>query len=58
MAGYLHDLGKLAIPSEIIEKPGPLNQSERLVMRAHVYHTYQTLERSLKNGSMPKLQVE
>ena len=44
MAGYLHDLGKLAIPSEIIEKPGPLTQSERFVMRAHVYHTYQTLE--------------
>ena len=44
MAGYLHDLGKLAIPSEIIEKPGQLTQHERFVMRAHVYHTYQALE--------------
>lgn len=44
VAGYLHDLGKLAIPSEIIEKKGPLNENERFIMRSHVYHTYQTLE--------------
>ena len=44
IAGYLHDLGKLAIPSEIIEKRGQLSQRERFVMRSHVYHTYQTLE--------------
>jgi HD-GYP domain-containing protein (c-di-GMP phosphodiesterase class II) len=44
MAGYLHDLGKLAIPSEIIEKQDRLSQHERHIMRSHVYHTYQTLE--------------
>jgi HD-GYP domain-containing protein (c-di-GMP phosphodiesterase class II) len=44
IAGYLHDLGKLAIPSEIIEKRGQLNENERFIMRSHVYHTYQTLE--------------
>ena len=44
IAGYLHDLGKLAIPSEILEKKGRLNENEQFIMRAHVYHTYQTLE--------------
>ena len=44
IAGYLHDLGKLAIPSEILEKRGRLTDSERFIMRSHVYHTYQTLE--------------
>lgn len=44
MAGYLHDLGKLAIPSEIIEKQGRLSSHECYIMRSHVYHTYQTLE--------------
>lgn len=44
ISAYLHDLGKLAIPSEILEKAGALTQEERFIMRAHVYHTYQTLE--------------
>jgi len=35
LAGNLHDLGKLAVPSEIIEKPGPLDARERDIMRRH-----------------------
>jgi diguanylate cyclase (GGDEF)-like protein len=35
LAGSLHDLGKLAIPEEILRKPGPLNESELLVLRRH-----------------------
>ena len=31
----LHDLGKLAIPEEILRKPGPLNEAERLVLERH-----------------------
>ena len=30
LAGSLHDLGKLAIPEEILRKPGPLTGPERL----------------------------
>ena len=41
LAGSLHDLGKLAIPEELLRKPGTLTDSERLVLerqigRAHV----------------------
>ena len=35
LAGNLHDLGKLAVPSEIIDKPGPLDPQELAVMRRH-----------------------
>ncbi|MBN1980901.1 MAG: HD domain-containing protein [Chitinivibrionales bacterium] len=44
IAGYLHDLGKLAIPTEIIEKPGKLTDSEFDVIRSHTYHTYRILD--------------
>jgi len=35
LAGDLHDLGKLAVPSEIIDKPGPLDEDEKKIMRSH-----------------------
>ncbi len=45
IAAYLHDLGKLAIPAEILEKPGEFTSEEREVMRSHVYYTYEVLSR-------------
>ena len=44
IAAFLHDLGKLAIPSEILEKPGKLTTDEWQIMRTHVYYTYRVLE--------------
>jgi diguanylate cyclase (GGDEF)-like protein len=44
LAGSLHDLGKLAIPEEILRKPGPLNQSERLVLERHPQIGFRMLE--------------
>lgn len=35
MAGLLHDLGKVKIPGEILNKPGKLTREERLVMNSH-----------------------
>ena len=34
-AALLHDVGKVAIPDEILRKPGPLDEGEREVMRRH-----------------------
>ncbi len=43
VAGMLHDLGKLAVPTAILNKPGKLTDAEFEVMRAHPYHTYHIL---------------
>ena len=37
-AGFLHDLGKIMIPDEILHKPGRLTESEMEVMKGHVQH--------------------
>jgi HD-GYP domain-containing protein (c-di-GMP phosphodiesterase class II) len=44
IAGYLHDLGKLAIPETILEKPGKLTADEFNVMKSHAYYTYCVLQ--------------
>lgn len=33
--GYLHDIGKLAIPDRILLKPGPLDEEEKRTMQSH-----------------------
>jgi putative nucleotidyltransferase with HDIG domain len=44
VAGFLHDLGKLAVPTEILEKPGKLDPYEFQVIRQHPFHTFKILE--------------
>jgi PAS domain S-box-containing protein/putative nucleotidyltransferase with HDIG domain len=39
----LHDMGKMAIPDEILQKPGPLNETEWGKMRQHPQYAYEML---------------
>ena len=39
----LHDMGKMAIPDEILQKPGPLNELEWEKMRQHPRYAYEML---------------
>lgn len=39
VAGLLHDMGKIAIATEIIEKKGKLTETERADVRTHAYFT-------------------
>jgi HD-GYP domain-containing protein (c-di-GMP phosphodiesterase class II) len=43
IAGLLHDLGKLRVPDEILDKPGKLDDRERRIINTHSFETYQIL---------------
>lgn len=42
-AALLHDLGKLSVSNAILEKPGNLDEAEWEIIRAHPFHTWDTL---------------
>jgi putative nucleotidyltransferase with HDIG domain len=42
---FLHDIGKMAIPDNILRKPGKLDERETTVMQEHCYHGYQMLKK-------------
>lgn len=44
LAGLLHDLGKLAIPNEILIKPGKLTVKEFDLIKQHPYYGFRILE--------------
>ena len=45
-AGLLHDLGRVAVPTGIWERPGPLRPEESELVRLHPYHSSRILSRS------------
>jgi HD-GYP domain-containing protein (c-di-GMP phosphodiesterase class II) len=44
LAAALHDIGKLATPTSILEMPGPLTHEEFAVINEHVHLTYKLLK--------------
>ena len=45
LAGYLHDLGRVGVPSGIWDKAGPLTSTEWEQVRLHAYHSERILDR-------------
>lgn len=45
--GLLHDVGKMYIPHDVLNKPGRLDDQEMTVMRSHVNHSIDFLDQSL-----------
>jgi diguanylate cyclase (GGDEF)-like protein len=43
LGGLLHDVGKIAVPSSILSKPGPLTSSERDLIERHPMIGYELL---------------
>jgi putative two-component system response regulator len=43
IGGYLHDVGKIAVPSEILTKPGRLTDTEFMLIKAHTQVGYDIL---------------
>jgi putative two-component system response regulator len=53
LAAQMHDIGKIAIPDNILLKPGPLTQTERITMETHA-----EIGRQILHGSeSPLLQL-
>jgi PAS domain S-box-containing protein len=44
VAGYLHDIGKITIPTEILSKPGKLSAVEFKLIRGHAQAGYDVLK--------------
>ena len=42
---FLHDIGKMAIPDNILRKPDKLTAEEVAIMREHCFHGYQILKK-------------
>jgi|SRR5580704_3633918 putative nucleotidyltransferase with HDIG domain len=42
---FLHDIGKIAIPDKILNKPGKLEPDEMTIMKEHPYHGYQVVKK-------------
>jgi putative nucleotidyltransferase with HDIG domain len=42
---FLHDIGKIAIPDRILNKPGKLESDEMNIMKEHAYHGYQIVKK-------------
>ena len=49
-ASPMHDIGKLGVPDAVLQKPGPLNPAERVLMEAHT-----TIGGRILNGSNNEL---
>jgi putative nucleotidyltransferase with HDIG domain len=45
VAGLLHDVGKVAVPSEILSKPGKINNSEFDIIKCHCQVGYEILQK-------------
>jgi len=42
---FLHDIGKMAIPDKILNKPGKLDPNETTIMREHCFKGYQIVKK-------------
>jgi len=58
LVGLLHDIGKLRVPDELLEKPSELSEAEMIIMRQHCFDTYSILKniRGLERVSLWALQ--
>ena len=50
LAGLLHDVGKMAMPLEVLNKPGALTDDEYMVMKSHPVRGFELLR---EGGAVP-----
>jgi putative nucleotidyltransferase with HDIG domain len=55
LGALLHDLGKMKVPNEILNKPGPLNDYEYALMKSHVPRGVEILDNT---SGIPRAAIE
>ncbi|MEO8458778.1 MAG: HD domain-containing phosphohydrolase [Chloroflexota bacterium] len=56
LAALLHDIGKVVVPDNILQKPGPLSSEEMDIMRHHSLHGASILSQvSVASGAVPSI---
>lgn len=51
LGALLHDIGKIRIPNEILNKPGPLTPEEYEIIKKHTKYGYEILKQSMDTSS-------
>ncbi|MDZ7672826.1 MAG: HD domain-containing protein [Halanaerobiales bacterium] len=44
IAGYFHDIGKMAVPNSVINRKGKLSDEEWALMKTHTFYSYYVLD--------------
>ena len=55
MGALMHDLGKMQVPKNILNKPGKLTEEEFAVMKGHSTYSYQSLQKQPGISSLSAL---
>jgi len=53
MGGLLHDVGKMGMPMDVLNKPGKLTDAEFDIMKSHPRHGWEILKAALVSDSIP-----
>jgi putative nucleotidyltransferase with HDIG domain len=55
LCGLLHDVGKMKVPAEILDKPGDLNEEEKRIMESHTVAGHKLLT---ETAGVPPLAID
>lgn len=58
VAGYFHDIGKVVVPSEILDKPGIVTREEMEIIREHPYYTLKILNALMGLGRYAEIAAQ
>lgn len=58
LGGLLHDIGKIKIPHEVLNKPGKLSAAEYSLMKSHAEKGYEILERKRLDERVKRVALE
>jgi HD-GYP domain-containing protein (c-di-GMP phosphodiesterase class II) len=55
LGALFHDIGKIFIPNEILNKKEPLSEEEFIIIKQHCYNGYTIMDRERDFGEIPKI---